>query len=131
MPEGSGLGGVNREVWIVLMSLRCTTLRADAGGAAQSSAPSAATRTAPTRRHMPADNVCRPGLGQPTPLIPVPLMPQRIRLAGGIYAGKNERRGARPTAPGWQTSKKIPPSPGSGAYLAPTACLTQLHEAWR
>src|SRR3954447_6416235 len=87
MPEGSGLGGANLEVWIVWTSLRCTTLRAEAGGAAQSSTPSAAGTTARTIRWMPLD-ARRPGQGEQTPVFPTPLMKPRIRFAGEIYAGK-------------------------------------------
>src|SRR5204862_6965560 len=87
MPEGSGLGGANLEVWIVWTSLKCTTLRAEAGGAAQSSSPSAAGTTARTIRRMPLD-ARRPGQGEQIPVFPIPLMTPRIRFARGVYAGR-------------------------------------------
>ena len=91
MPEGSGLGGENAEVRIVWTSLRCTTGAAEAEAAGQSSVPDAATKTAHTKRRMPADDACRASLGDTTPGSPVPLMPQKIRLAGRVCATEGRR----------------------------------------
>lgn len=88
MPEGSGLGGENAEVRIVWTSLRCTTGAAEAEDAGQSSVPDAATKTAHTKRRMPADGGCRTSLGDSTPCSPILLMPPRIGLAGQVCASK-------------------------------------------
>ena len=76
MPEGSGLDGANAEVWIVWTSVGCTILAAEAGDAGQSSAPDAATKTAHTKRRMPADDACRTSLGESARCSPVSLMPR-------------------------------------------------------
>ena len=66
MPEGSGLGGVYAEVAMVLTRVGCTTTAAEAGDASQSSAPSAATAAAHTKRGMPSDDACRVRFDKPT-----------------------------------------------------------------